>query len=49
MVPTRPRILPAVKSPMPHSSVRVVPEAGDGGLDVGGGFGDPTVQVGVSQ
>ena len=25
--PTRPRILPAVNAPMPHSSVRVVPEA----------------------
>ena len=45
MVPTRARILPAVNAPMPHSSVRVVPEAVDGGLDVGGGLGDAAVQL----
>jgi hypothetical protein len=45
MVPIRPRILPAVNAPMPHSSVRVVPEALTGGLDVGGGLGDAPVQL----
>ena len=45
MVPTRPRILPAVNAPIPHSSVRVVPRVGDGGLDVGGGLGDAPVQL----
>jgi len=37
--------LAAVKSPMPHSSVRVVPEAVTAVLMSAAALGDPTVQV----
>ena len=45
MVPTRPRILPAVNAADTAQLGEGGAGGGNGGLDVGGGFGDAAVQV----